>query len=286
MAFYDKFDKKYWDELASSLELFNPYPLTQSEIDISLMVSKEILWKYKERIMDKYPQIPFGSVLKEATNVFNNLGLDNSAARAVSILSQMQFKDNSSLAIENFTVQSLPIRTGAFVCKHPYYIEVPRAFNISSISFMAHEITHILKEDNPKECRGVYSDNEVIPMLIEMISAHKKGDDNVFKKRELLMLDIVYKFNGLREDLDCNRIREEDFNGFNAFYRHTILYLNSFYYSLKFFNMYLESPQYVIGIINDVLTHRLTTREVINFYLSTNDNSYESGMSHFRNKLY
>ena len=72
---------------------------------------------------------------------------------------------------------------------------------------------------------------------------------------------------------------------FNACYRQNILYLNSFYYSLRLFSMYLDTPQYVLGIIDDVLNHRLTTRDVINRYLSTDEYSYDSGISQFRSRL-
>jgi predicted metal-dependent peptidase len=86
--------------------------------------------------------------------------MHNTAKKAVSILKQVQFQDNHSYKIENLTVQSMMIRTGAYVSKKPYYVEVPRVFNSSSVHFMAHEIAHMLKESNPRECHGVYTDLE------------------------------------------------------------------------------------------------------------------------------
>ncbi len=285
MAYYDKFDKEKWDELASSYEYFRPYPLTQDEIDRSTLIADEIISKYEERTIDEYPPMTFGNVLQGAATVYYNLGMHGSAKGAVSILSQIQYQDNEKNDVESLTVQSMMIRTGAMVSKRPYYLEVPRTFNASSVHFMAHEIAHMLKESNPYECKGIYSDLEVIPILIEMISAHKKGDNNVFKKRELLMLDIAYSFKKLQEDLDNNRIKKEDMNGFNALYRQNILYLNSFYYALRLFAMYLQIPQYVLGIVEDVLNQRLTTRDVINNYLSNDDYTYETGIDQFRCRL-
>jgi hypothetical protein len=118
-----------------------------------------------------------------------------------------------------------------------------------------------------------------------MISAYKSGDNNVFKKREVLMLDIAYGFKKLNEDFEYNRISKDDMNGFMACYRYNILYLNSFYYALRLFAMYLDAPVYILGIIDDVLNQKLTTREVINYYLSNEDYSYETGIDQFRSRL-
>jgi hypothetical protein len=162
----------------------------------------------------------------------------------------------------------MAVRTGTMVAKHPYYLEVPRVFNKSSVHFMVHEVAHMLKESNPCECKGVYTDIEVIPILLELISAYKKGDNNTFKKRELIMYDTALMFKELHKDRKNNSIAQLDMKAFNACYRQCILYLNSFYYSLRLFSMYLDAPKYVLGIIDDVLSHRLTTRDVINNYLS------------------
>lgn len=285
MAFFDKFDKEHWYELGKAFEVFKPYPLTQDEIDRSLLIADEILRNYKERSLVEYPEMTFGNVLQGAATIYYNLGMHRSAKRAVSILAHIQYQNNDSMDIENLTVQSLAIKTGATVCKQPYYVEVPKVFNTSSIHFMAHEIAHMLKEYNYLECKGVLSDAEVIPILVEMISAHKKGDNNVFKKRELLMLDIAYAFKKLHEDLENDRISKEDMESFMACYRYNILYLNSFYYALRLFAMYLQIPQYVLGIVDDVLNQRLTTRDVINYHLSNDDYTYETGIDQFRSKL-
>lgn len=285
MAFFDKFDKEHWYELGKAFEAFKPYPLTQDDIDRSLLIADEILNKFEERTLVEYPPMTFGNVLQGAATVYYNLGMHSSAKRAVSILSHIQYQNNDSMDIENLTVQSLAIKTGATVCKQPYYVEVPKVFNTSSIHFMAHEIAHMLKESNHLECKGVLSDAEVIPILVEMISAHKKGDNNVFKKRELLMLDIAYAFKKLHEDLENDRISKEDMESFIACYRYNILYLNSFYYALRLFAMYLQIPQYVLGIVEDVLNQRLTTRDVINYYLSNDDYTYETGIDQFRSRL-
>lgn len=285
MAYFDHFNKEIWHELGLSYELFGPYPLTDKDVERSIIIADELIGKYEQRRLDKTQDMTFGNVLQGAATVYYNLGMHSTAKKAVSILQQIQYQDNKSYDEENLTVQSMMVRTGAMVCKKPYYVDVPRVFTSSSVHFMAHEIAHMLKESNPFECKGVHTDLEVIPILIEMISAHRAKDNNVFKKRELLMLDTARVFKGLHEDKLGNRISKDDVLAFDTCYRQNILYLNSFYYSLRLFSMYLDAPQYVLGIIDDVLSHRLTTRDVINSYLSTDEYSYDSGIDQFRSKL-
>lgn len=285
MAYFDRFDKEYWNELGLSFSYFKPYPLTECDIERSLLISDEIISKYAARTIGSSTEITLGNVLQSAASVYYNLGMHNTAKKAVSILKQVQFQDNHSYKIENLTVQSMMIRTGAYVSKKPYYVEVPRVFNSSSVHFMAHEIAHMLKESNPRECHGVYTDLEVIPILMELISAHTKNDNDVFKMRELIMYDMATTFKGLYEDRQNDRILKKDMLAFDTCFRQNIVYLNSFYYSLRLFSMYLDAPQYVLGIIDDVLSHRLTTSDVIDFYLSNDDYTYETGMDQFRRRL-
>ena len=285
MAYFDSYDKNIWNKLGNSYELFNPYSLTNRDVENSILIADEIISKYQKRNIIHEESIPFGSVLQGSVTAYYNLGMYSSAKKSVSILQKVQYLDNGRYDDKDLTVQSMAVRTGALVCKQPYYIEVPRVFNNSSIHFMAHEIAHMLKEENPLECRGVYTDLEVIPILIELISAHRSGYYNVFKKRELLMLDIALSFKKLHEDKVSGAIKKDEELAFNACYRQNIVYLNSFYYSLRLFSMYLDSPTYVLNIINDVLSGRLTTSDVINTYLSYSDDTYNIGLQEFRSRL-
>lgn len=285
MAYFDSFNKEIWHNLGLSYNMFQPHPLTEDEVKRSLEIADEVISNYKQRTLSLTKPMSLGDVLRSSATVYFNLGMHQSAKKAVSILKDLQYMDNMSNKEETLTVQSKIDGTGAQLCKKPIYIEVPRIFTTSSIHFMAHEIAHMLKEGNPYECRGVYTDLEVIPILIEMISAHNSGDNNVFKKRELIMLDIASSFKRLHQDKIDNAITEEDTLAFNTYYRQCILYLNSFYYSLKLFSMYLDDPDFVLSIIDEVFNQRLTTSDVIKYYCTGDDNNYSEGLKEFRNKL-
>lgn len=285
MAYFDSFDKEIWHSLGMSYNMFRPHPLTEDEVKRSLLIADEVIDNYEKRIFSTSREMSLGDVLRGAATIYFDLGMHNSARKAVSILKDMQFMDNMSYKEESLTVQSMIDDTGARLCKKPVYIEVPRRFTSSSIHFMTHEIAHILKESNPNECMGIHTDLEVIPILLEMISAHNKGDDNVFKKRELIMLNIASDFKKLHQDKVNNAISLEEQLAFDTCYRQNILYLNSFYYSLRLFSMYLEDPEFILSLIDDVLSQRLTTSEVISHYCKDFDSSYQDGLCEFRNKL-
>ena len=286
MAYFDGFNKNIWNQLADAYSDFNPYPLREEEIQRSIIVANMIISNYQMRNLVPTKTLKFGEVLRSAATSYFNLGMHHVAQKAVSILDKVQFVDNQSYRFENLTVQSVAVNTGAMLCKEPYYIEVPRVFNSSSVHFMSHEIAHMLKESNPYECRGIYTDVEVIPILIELINAHRNGDNNVFIKREYLMYDIATVFIKLNEDRENGTIDKKDMKAFDACYRQNVLYLNSFYYSLILFNMYLKDCDFVLSLINDILTHRLTTTEVIDTYLTENNElNYTNGLNEFRSRL-
>lgn len=285
MAFFDTVNKNKWRELSESFDLFKPSPLTATEIRNSLLIADELIDNYQERVLEQVQELSFGKVLQEAAAVYYNLGMHVNAQNAVSLLQRVQYEDNKSYEFDKITYQSMAVRTGTMVAKHPYYLEVPRVFNKSSVHFMVHEVAHMLKESNPYECKGVYTDIEVIPILLELISAYKKRDNNTFKKRELIMYDTALMFKELHKDRKNNSIDQVDMKAFNACYRQCILYLNSFYYSLKLFAMYLESPDYVLGIVDDVLSHRITSANVIGHYIKDDTYSLDVGLEEFRSRL-
>lgn len=285
MAYFDNYNKQDWYDIGMMESYVHPYPLTDSDLRRCSFIADEITSKYQKRTMVASKDLTFGSVLQNSANIYYNLGMHTSARRAFSILNSIQYQDNKSNQPESLTVQSYLVRTGATVCKKPCYVDVPRVFNTSSIYFMVHEIAHMLKEDNPAECKGIYTDIEVIPMLLELISAKLKGNNDVFKIRESLMVDAAYNFKRLQEDFDNGLISSNEMIAFNTLFNHNACYLNSFYYTLRLFSMYLDSPTYVLGIIDDVLNHRLTTRDVINRYLNSDNYSYEAGLREFRSRL-
>ncbi len=283
MSYFDRLDKRIWNSLGESYAKFNPYSLTLDEIKRSEIIAKEIIENYSDRKVLFYPEMTFGSVLQGTSLFFYDLGLHTVAADVVSILANTSYYSNGSICEENFTVQSTIEGTGAKVAKKCLYVEVPTIFTSTSIGFVAHEVSHIIKESNHEECRGIYSNTEVLPILIEMIYGYEKKDNNIFKKREILMLDIAKLFINLTSDKNDININENI--GFEACYRQCILYLNSFYYSLKLLAMYIKDKEFVLNLIGNVLGNNCTTKHVIDIYLNDSIDDYSDGLMIFRDKL-
>ena len=204
MAYFDNFNKQDWYEIGMTESAIRPYLLTEDDMERSALIAEEIISKYEDRVITPGREVSLGNVLQGAATIYYNLGMHTNARKAVSILQNIHYQDNLSDRPEALTVQSYLIRTGATVCKKPCYVDVPSRFNTSSVYFMVHEIAHMLKEENPLECKGIYTDLEVIPILLELISAHIKGDNNVFKIRESLMVDAAYNFKRLHQNLNYN----------------------------------------------------------------------------------
>ena len=285
MTYYDTLDKKRYDELGRLFALFTPYSLDRKQLEHSDIVADEILTHYDKRTITDDNDISYKKLLMDTKKLFmpEGIGFAYVGGTVNSILSSVKFSKHMSIYDYDFTVISDIAYNGSSYYKIPNVVILPEYFTLASVHFLVHETTHILKELNPMECMGIYSDEEVIPIAIELISAFESKNFDVFKKREYLMKDMADLY--IKLTRDKSHIAKEDIVGFTSCYRKCIMYLNSFYYSLRLFSMYLDAPKYVLGIIDDVLSHRLTTRDVINHYLSNDDYNYESGIEQFRSRL-
>ena len=59
--------------------------------------------------------------------------------------------------------EAIKSKTG--VCKEPKQIVFPESLKHTSSIFAAHEVAHMLKERNPKECKEIIYFGEVIPYM-------------------------------------------------------------------------------------------------------------------------
>ncbi len=265
MAYFDGFNKDNWASYAESYNYFNPYSVTEREIEIARLVSKELLDGYSPRTFDTKLFLTLPELVQKTIFNFCDIGLYRVAPDVASVLQRLEFRNNGAPNDCDFTVRSALVRTGTRICKKCVYVDVPDIYTTSSIAFMSHEIGHIFKESNPLECRGVYTDTEVITMLIELITAYDNNDDNVFKLRESILLSTAETFINLDKEKDG--IEQNYKAAFYACYWQSVSYLYSFYYSMKLFKIYLNDKDFVVQLIEDVMLHSITTRELIKRYV-------------------
>lgn len=285
MTYYDTLDKKKYDELGRSFSLFKPYSLEKDQIAHSDIVADEIMSNYGTRTIVDDKDITFKSLLDGTKRIFgvDGIGFVYLGSTVESILSNAKYSKGLSLYDYDFTVMSDIAFNGQSYLKVPNRIILPDYFTLSSVHFLAHETCHILKELNPLECKGLYSDEEVIPITLELISAFEDRNFDVFKRREYLMRDTADLYKKLSSDK--RYITSEDKVGFVSCYRKCIMYLNSFYYAMKLFSRYLEDKENTLEYIEMVLIGQSTTRRLVDVLFTEDDIAYDIGLSEFRSKL-
>lgn len=286
--FFSEDSAKLYEQLEKLNSSFKPVSISLEDKKRAEMVAHDICENNSKTKILSSNEVDFNEMLAEAAMNFYEIGLFNVAKQAVSILNTVQYYSMTDSKEEEFIVYSEVSETGAFYAKKVNSVFVPESFNQSSSVFLCHEIAHILKERNSYECKFVYTLQEVIPMLLELIIAYNKNDLNilreVFRRRQELLSKQAYYYNELNKltNVSCSL---EDKKLLNTALGTCLVYLNSFYYSLALFNCYLDDQDYVIKIINGVLNGNFTTKDMCDVLLIDKGMEialYQDGMNLFK----
>lgn len=174
---------------------------------------------------------------------------------------------------------------------------VPKNISEFSIYNFTHEQIHGLKETNYDEYHCSLVIGETIPLFYELIS----NGPNEILKQELIKFRL-YNLYGDKEDYEIFRDLYENTSMFDLFisndgdvcskkglYDFIRLkrgrYLNSFYYALILYNMYKETPKKILDLVSRVLTHEMTTiqlLEYLNIYGDIRGEVFEKEMRNIR----
>ena len=92
MSYFSTLNKETWEELGNAYEMLKPVPLTQQDINRSLIIADDIINNYAQRQFDPTEDITFGNVLKGAVGVYYSLGMHTNVQKAVSILQNIQYQ--------------------------------------------------------------------------------------------------------------------------------------------------------------------------------------------------
>lgn len=142
------------------------------------------------------------------------------------------------------------------------HYKVPVNPDIMASLHLGHVHIHALKETNYSEYVDGFVIGDVITMLYEFIMADTYPE----------MKSEIYKFrlSSLKEDykhyekaiLQMKKSKE-DKDLFKIIATRSGQYLNSYYYATILFNMYKSNPQMILDIVNKVLKHEMTTRNML-----------------------
>lgn len=142
------------------------------------------------------------------------------------------------------------------------HYKVPIKPDIMASLHLGHEHLHALKETNYYEYIDGFVLGDVITMLYEFILADKYPE----------LKNEIYRFRlySLKEDYThyenaINQMKKskDDKDLYKIIATRSGVYLNSYYYACILFDMYKSSPQMILDIVNRVLKHEMTTRDML-----------------------
>lgn len=173
----------------------------------------------------------------------------------------------------------------------PGYISayhMPKKIYIVDIISLGHEHCHALKETNYKEHQNALIIGEVIPIFYELINY-----ENDFLRIKYLQNRLFFLNEQKEIYLELkNQIKTNNTNEIKSIYEYTkslySSYLGGFYYALTLYSMYKKDPLKILNMVNDVLSHKITTIDMLkrlNLYRSILGQKFEYEITNMKKVL-
>lgn len=159
--------------------------------------------------------------------------------------------------------------------------QIPSLFDGNSYVWLSHEYIHALKEVNKQEFYLTLKTADVIPILYEFILS---DDKNKYNKKQIysMRLDMIkseaYTFMECMDLIDSDKSNRELYQLLSC---NASQYLNSYYYALLLYDMYLQDSVSILKYIKRVLNHEITTLQMLEYldlYHKDNDIKYNNGL--------
>ncbi len=161
----------------------------------------------------------------------------------------------------NYDAKKKEVVTNSGVVQH---YKVPMHISELAPIFLGHEHIHSIKETNYQEYINARRVGDVIPLFYEFVIA-KKNYQEIYKTwlnaRMYLMSDSKKKYTRVRQIMK-KEFKDKDL--YKIIATRTGQYLNSFYYALILYHMYLADEKLIMGLVKKVLNHEMTTIELLN----------------------
>ena len=139
--------------------------------------------------------------------------------------------------------------------------KVPQKPDIMAPLHIGHEHIHVLKETNYEEYIDSQILGDVIPMFYEFLMCDKYED-----MKKLIMSFRLFSLKEDKKHYDnaINQMKKRELKDlYKVIATRSGQYLNSFYYSLLLYNLYKNDSKRVLELVNRVLNHEMTTREML-----------------------
>lgn len=272
-------DKEYYTTLYHLEKQFQPSKISKKEMCIASKVAEEVCAFPTRESFFPSSEIVLLDLLNSVSSVFYTIGCYEASDRSFSILENVNYQVVDGLhPYEFITYSEIFKNTDSFLSKKAVSIAVPSVVNTTSTIFLTHEICHALKEKNPQECKLVYNLNEMIPMLIELIAGYAQGPavlkEVVASRFHLLYGDAVFYKKVLKEikKYSAGKIPGYLYSALGS----ALVYLNSFYYTVGLFHVYLSYPSVIISFVEMVLNQKMSSEDLLSKCIYANlVSSYE-----------
>lgn len=263
-----RIDKKYYSALSDNYELVNMYNYTGAQLSNLSKLSKTFMENLvsfngtEDNIKSDLNDVRKNALLY--FSIFNDKDIIN---RVIEDLNKVEYYTHTDNDYSLFYVYAniIASKTGCF--KEPTQMFVPDDMRFSSSVFMVHEITHMLKERNPKECQEFSYFGEVIPMLMELIISYSFEYDkvvDVFNKRSNFIRCSSQSFDELYQTYKFLTDKDE-IRVYKAALNESGTYVSSFYYTLVLFALFLQNKDLVLDLIKKVLRCECSTGDIIKY---------------------
>lgn len=176
---------------------------------------------------------------------------------------------------------------------------LPKKIHNIDIICLGHEHCHALKETDYTEHKNYLILGEVIPIFYELINY-----ENDFLKEKHLEYRLVWLknqkdiylalFKILKESISSHKLSflQDDINKTINMYEFVKsasgCYLGGFYYALILYNMYKEEPIKILNLVNDVLSNKITTFDMLNelnIYCNITGETFEKEITNIKKVL-
>ncbi len=277
-------DKAYYNALADNFDTLGAHSMTGSKLASVDKVSQSMVSALVSSNVRDECNADFNDVRRHALEYYYMFDDPQLIVDAANFLNNIEYVNYKGIDYYEFLVFAEAIKSKTGVCKEPKQIVFPESLKHTSSIFAAHEVAHMLKERNPKECKEIIYFGEVIPMLMELIIAYSYeygSKESVFAQRSKMIKHSCKSFNELYRTYKELSIAE-DKKVYETALSEAGTYVNSFYYTLALFALYIANKDFVLRLVSNVLNCRCTTSDILR-YISTMDieRLYETGLEEF-----
>ena len=277
-------DKAFYKALADSYDTVGSVMMSGAKLSSVDRASQAILKSVVSSNMEDTVNADLNEVRNQALSYFYMFGDSQIINDAYHFLENVSYVAGTDLDYPMFVIYSNAVLSNTGVYKKPEVFMVPKNLKHTSSVFAAHEVSHMLKERNPKECMEFLAYGEVIPMLMELIIAYTyeyENTDNILAQRSSLIKGSAQSFREIYKEYKM-LADNSDKRTYEAALNESGVYVNSFHYTLALFALFIADKRLVLNMISNVLNCRCSTSDVIRYISQYHiDKLYETGLDEF-----